>query len=347
MPRESEFNKTLSATSSLERELHLKQLQINRLLNITQAINNNLSASDLFKMYNSFLSWEMDVKKMILFIKQDGAWECRSHIGVHEEITKMDVSHILPRYERLKNISEPDDPFLKEFEIVIPVKHKDSPIAYAFIGGCGDDDKVYNKVQFIITITNIIAVAIENKRLFKRQLEQERLKREMELASEMQKMLVPRTLPSNGRFELSSIYQPQIGVGGDYFDVMMLDEERLMLCIADISGKGVAAALLMANFQANLRLLVRQQNDLKEMMAILNKAVFQITEGDKYLTLFIGVFNSNTRMLQYINAGHIPPMIKSGAKIKSLEKGCTIIGNFEELPEIDRGEEQINKTPFW
>lgn len=81
------------------------------------------------------------------------------------------------------------------FDVVIPVRHKDLPIAYVFIGGFNEEEDMYNKIQLITTITNVIAVAIENKRLFKRQLEQERLRKEMELAAEVQQMLIPKTSP--------------------------------------------------------------------------------------------------------------------------------------------------------
>jgi len=117
--------------------------------------------------------------------------------------------------------------------VVIPVKHKEQDIAFLFIGGLEEDDEMYNKVQFITTITNIIAVAIENKRLFKRQLEQSRMKREMELASEMQLQLVPSKLPSDECYELASIYKPQLGVGGDYFDYIELNEREFAFCVAD------------------------------------------------------------------------------------------------------------------
>ena len=179
----SKLKKELSELEKLEREINLKQLQINRLLTITQAINNNVSASGLYEMYNSFLSWEMGVKKMALFVFRKDQWECATSIGVEEELLKEDLSDILPKYQRMKNIDEDlDHPLICQFDVVVPVLHKDQPIAYTFIGGFEKNNDLYNKMRFITTISNIIAVAIENKRLFKDQLKQERLRREMELA---------------------------------------------------------------------------------------------------------------------------------------------------------------------
>ncbi|RMF31942.1 MAG: serine/threonine protein phosphatase, partial [Bacteroidetes bacterium] len=209
----SDIKKSLSRYEALERELHLKQLQINRLLNITQAINNKVKADGLFQMYTDFLSWEMGIRKMALFFRDQERWACKASIGWEQPPFDGDIEQLLQGFTRLQNLDEPDHPFLKEFDVVIPVRHKDLPLAYVFIGGFDADEDMFNKVQFITTITNVIAVAIENKRLFKRQLEQEKLKHEMELASQFQQMLLPKTLPANQYYELDSVYRPHLNVG--------------------------------------------------------------------------------------------------------------------------------------
>ena len=334
-----EIKKELSIRDELERKLHLKQLQINRLLNITQAINENVKAEGLFNMYNSFLSWEMGVKKMALFVLDKGKWSCASFIGVDEQLVKMDISEHLSKYQRLKNLdNEKEHPLLSQFDIVVPVLHKETAIAYTFIGGFAENEDMYNKVQFITTITNIIAVAIENKRLFKKQLKQERLNREMELASEMQRMLIPSELPKAKAYELASIYKPMLGVGGDYFDYIELEDGKFAFCIADISGKGVAAALLMANFQANFHSLILKRSKLDTFVRELNQSLFRITHGEKFLSFFIAEYDPPTRMLKYVNAGHNRRVLVMKDKTHLLTEGCTILGSFTELPEVGVGE---------
>jgi len=339
----SNIKSGLSRIEALERELNLKQLQINRLLNITQAINSNVSADELFQMYQSFLSWELSVKKMALFIRRDEGWSLAASLGEPKNLVESEITAYLEKYTHLRNIEDSDPAIVREFDVVIPVRHKEHPIAYVFIGGFGEDEDMYNKVQFITTITNIIAVAIENKRLFRRQLEQERLKREMELASEMQRLLIPKSLPSKACYDLSSIYKPQMGVGGDYFDFIEFDDGKIVFCIGDISGKGVSAALLMANFQANFHTLIAKREALDEFIHDLNKSVNLITEGNWFITFFIAEYDVPNQQLRYVNAGHNPPVVATVDDFFLLDKGCTMLGSFTELPEVEVGECEIRE----
>ncbi len=336
------FRQQFSRVERLERELNLKQLQINRLLNITQAINNNVTSEGLFSMYNSFLSWELGVRKMALFIHgyddMEDEWECISSIGIDDETLALDVSDVLPKYTKLDNLEASLHPLLSQFDLVIPVLHKDQPIAYVFIGGFGDDDDMFDKVQFITTITNIVAVAIENKRLFRQQIEQERMFREMELAGEMQRLLIPKNMPRGESYELSGVYKPHLGVGGDYYDYVVFPDGEIVFCIGDISGKGLAAALLMANFQANFHSLIHKRAPLDAFIRELNLSIHRITEGERFITFFVARYDIHTSKLRYVNAGHNPPVLVSGGKAEYLKKGCTILGSFESLPSLEVGE---------
>ena len=328
----------MSKIEECERQLFLKQLQINRLLDITQAINNNVKAEGLFDMYKSFLSWELGVRKLALFIPDIGTWRCVVHEGVEiEQLEQQGINNLLASFgNTLTKLEKNKHPLAQLFDMVIPVFHKEQPIAYAFIGGYDASD--FSKVQLITTITNITAVAIENKRLFKRQIEQERFNHEMSLAGDMQRALVPDKLPQNGMFEVSSIYKPHFGVGGDYYDCFSYREDRYLFIVADIAGKGLAAALLMANFQANLHAIVRRADTPEEFIRQLNKAVWRVTKSERYITMFVADIDTKTRQLRYVNAGHMPPILIMNGETHLLKKGCPIIGFFKRLPFLEVGE---------
>lgn len=325
----------------LQQELSLKQLQINSLLTITQAINDNVAAPELYNMYKSFIGWEMGIKRMALFFRQDDEWQCVTHLKADHLSQAENLELILKKFTKTQRITKSDPEVLQGFDLMIPVYHKKNPIAFALMGGIRAEADDYSRLQFITTFTNIIAVAIENKRLFKRQLEQERYDREMELASSVQKMLIPEHLPQSKYYELATVYKPHLTVGGDYFDFIQYDERRLAFCIADISGKGVSAAILMANFQAILQSLIHQYRDLETFVFALNQAVYRITKSDRFITLFIGELNLHNHTLQYINAGHFPPFLIQNNEITRLESGCTIIGAFETLPDIQMGQVKL------
>ena len=327
------MNRDLDLLNKLEKELSLKELQIKSLLTITQAINDNVSSEGLFNMYRSFLSWEMGIAKMILFIRDAEDWAVAARINV-EAIIEEDVIKESQAFKRLHTIKPEDNISIRVFDIIIPVFHKSNPIAYALIGGIKDREDIYNKIQFITTITNIIAVAIENKRLFRQQIKQERFNKEMELAKKFQQMLIPEKIPHSDKYAIDVYYRPHSNVGGDYVDFIKYSEERFAVVIADISGKGVAAALLMSNFQAMLHGLVQQYRDLETFVFALNQAVYRITKSDKFITFFIAEVDTKKRKMTYINAGHFPPVLYNGGEISELKTGSTVIGAFDKLPFI-------------
>jgi phosphoserine phosphatase RsbU/P len=311
-------------------------------LSLTQAINENVKASSLFMTYQKFLHLEMQVGTMALYFKDEGEWTCVAYYGFDLETRQpADLPGLLARYKsRTPLASFVKDPFLGLFDLVIPVFHKDDALAYVFIGDLKDDD-VLNNINFITTITNIITVAIENKRLFKEQAERQVLSREMDLAGQIQRTLIPAKLPSSDRVQFASLYMPHFAVGGDYFDVVALPNEEIVFCIADISGKGISAALLMANFQAKLHALLLRGLDLEATIREVNAYVLQITQGDRFITLFLAKYDAKTGELEYVNAGHVPPILLIGQEVVKLDSGCTILGFLPHLKHLKPGKLQI------
>jgi sigma-B regulation protein RsbU (phosphoserine phosphatase) len=230
---------------------------------------------------------------------------------------------------------------LDKFDVVIPVYHEDRPLAFLIMGGIkeqllSNDKRSFVNLNFIQTLTNIIVVAIENKRMTKESIKQESVKKELEIASEMQRLLFPEELPSNSQIDISAKYLSHSKVSGDYYDYIRLNEEEFIICIADVSGKGIAAAMLMANFQATVRTLYNYKRfELEDLVTELNDKVFQSAKGEKFVTFFIAEYNSKTRKLKYVNAGHNWPLMIQGGGSTFLNKGCIGLGMLPELPFLD------------
>lgn len=323
----------------LERQLQIKQLQVSALLEVTQAINNNLSSDKLFRIYEFILRAQISVQRLAVYLKDDAIY-CICKYGMPDGFDPDAIQEEIVKYRRLTFFEEEPNELLDDFDLIIPVYHKEKPLAFALVGEVEVDkhETLEEKIKFIRTITNIIVVAVENKRLFKQQLEQEKFNREMELAADVQSLLIPRDLPNNDKLEMSAVYLPHRNIGGDYYDYILTDRNKALFCIADISGKGIAAAILMANFQAILRTLAKLKTDLRGFAESLNETVTEITNGEKFITLFLAEYDIATRKLQYINAGHNPPILLGSNGFQLLDKGCTILGMFEEMPSIEIGE---------
>jgi serine phosphatase RsbU (regulator of sigma subunit) len=157
--------------------------------------------------------------------------------------------------------------------------------------------------------------------------ERETLQQEVEVASRAQARLLPQALPS-GALTLSGVCRPARGVGGDYYDVLPLDDDRLGLVVGDVSGKGLYAGLLMAGLQGRLQTLAPRYGErLDELMVELNRRVFASTDGDKYATLFYAVYDDRTRRLRYVNAGHTPPLlVGADGRVRRLASTSTAVG---------------------
>jgi len=151
---------------------------------------------------------------------------------------------------------------------------------------------------------------------------------ELQRAREIQESLLPKEIPQLPGFEVASAWQPARAVGGDYFDVLKLDENRLAICIADVSGKGVPAALLMANVQASLRASVRDLDSPARVCSIVNGMLCESIAGDKFVTFFCGVLDANARTFLYCNAGHPYPILVSSGVARTLEEGGAVLGVF-------------------
>ncbi len=137
---------------------------------------------------------------------------------------------------------------------------------------------------------------------------------------------------------MEASYLPHDLVGGDYYDYIPINKNQFLICVADVSGKGIPAALMMSNFQASLRTLLRQTPNLKEIVEALNYQVMENTKGEKFITFFGAIYDISLKTMVYVNAGHNAPILmdkKHG--IRLLEEGSTVLGAMNPLPFMNEG----------
>jgi phosphoserine phosphatase RsbU/P len=152
---------------------------------------------------------------------------------------------------------------------------------------------------------------------------------EMQQAREIQQGLLPKEIPQLAEFEINGVWEPAKVVGGDYYDVIKLSHDKLAICIADVVGKGISAALLMANIQASVRAFASEKASSSYVCGRINSVLCSNIAIGKFVTLFYGVLDARTRTLQYTNAGHLRPMvIDDSGRIRHLENGGALLGVF-------------------
>lgn len=326
-------------STRLKEKIQQRDFKLNALLEITIAINANLTVEQLFGQYEKVLHQHLGIEKLALFTKEEH-WSCVLKYGIADfDIPDVTDEKFFTQSAEVKLRQE-------SFDIVIPILHEEKPIAYLLVGDVEEGMKispVIKHMKFIQTLTNVLVVAIENRKLQVESLRQAQVKRELELAAEMQAILLPAHLPKNEFYEAASFYKAHQQVGGDYYDFIELNRDEVMFCMADVSGKGVSAAFLMANFQAYLRSIFSyMKTDLASMVRELNRQVMHSAMGEKYITLFLATYNKQTRTLRYINCGHNPPVLADEHGYTQLLKlGSIGLGMFDEIPKIAMGELQL------
>lgn len=324
----------------------VKDVKLTALLEMTKAINNNVSTAQLLDIYQEILENRLKVGKLVLF-NFDTEWKCILKYGVDENFNHLVFEEELLDISEIETISYSKGNLSKRFEIVIPVYHKKTPLAFVLLGDI-DEKKLemssaIKHLPFIQTLTNVMIVAMENKKLSKQSLQRAAIQKELELAKGMQNLLFPSSLPDTPELEMDVMYFPHQQVGGDYYDVIWTTEEECIFCLADVSGKGVAAALLMSNLQAALRVLLKYTRDLTEVVIDINQLIYDNAKTEKFISMFIAKYNIKTRKLTYINAGHNAPILYNNGKLKLLSKGCTLLGITSPLPLVEKESILISK----
>jgi sigma-B regulation protein RsbU (phosphoserine phosphatase) len=317
----------------------VKDIKLNALLEITKAINNNVSTAQLLDIYQEILENKLKVGKLVLF-SFTTEWTCILKYGVNKEYNHLVFEPELLDIKEIETISFSKGNLSQKFEIVIPVYHKQTPLAFVLLGDI-DEKKIemssaIKHLPFIQTLTNVIIVAIENKKLYKSSIQKATIQKELELAQGMQKLLFPTDLPHTEEIEMSAFYLPHQQVGGDYYDLIWINEVEFVFCLADVSGKGVAAALLMSNLQAALRVLLKYTQNLTEIVIDINQLICDNAKNEKFITLFIAKYNIGSRKLTYINAGHNAPILfNNHNQMVFLDKGCSLLGIVNPLQFLE------------
>jgi sigma-B regulation protein RsbU (phosphoserine phosphatase) len=182
------------------------------------------------------------------------------------------------------------------------------------------------QIDLLKAVAAQAAAAIENTRLRTESIEAEQLEKQVNMAAEVQRRMIPQQMPSVPNLELSAIYVPALSLGGDFYDFIELPDNNIGMVIADVSGKGVPASLIMASVRAALRAQVDNVYYLYEVLRRVNLMLCRDTNISEFVTLFYGVYDAGNRRLTYCNAGHSPPLVLRDGKLIELASDNMVLG---------------------
>jgi sigma-B regulation protein RsbU (phosphoserine phosphatase) len=186
-------------------------------------------------------------------------------------------------------------------------------------------------------ISDHVALALENAQLHRELLHKQRMERDLALARSIQQGLLPERPPQLEGFDIAVSHKPSLEVGGDYYDFIRMAPDTTLMVVADVEGKGVGSAMVMANLQATLHALLAHLHSLERLVESLNDMILTDTRGQKFMTMFVALLDQPHRTLHYVNAGHVPPaVVRANGKVDYLCEGGMVVGLFPSV-HYDRG----------
>ena len=249
------------------------------------------------------------------------------------------------RESRPEHVAEIDALASTGVQTVVPLRTKDELVGVLLLGPpTGREQYTTAERQVLSNSGEVFALMLENARLTDRAVEQEKVRRDLAMAAEVQRRLLPRHAPRSAAATFAAFTLPARTIGGDYYDFLDLGGEQVGIAVADVSGKGISAALVMSAVQASLRVISSQRNlSLSQLAAQMNGFLYESTDGNKYATFFYAQVEERGERLRYVNAGHNPPYLVRCAngvtEIIELRVGGTVLGLF---PEIEFQEADID-----
>ncbi len=315
------------------RDLDYRVQQLNTLFDLSQEFNATPERSRLVRLFSFALMGQMMVSKHIFFLKRaQPSFDVVSAQGVPNP------SFAAAFFDAVTELTLADGPSgstlvrdaLNRHGLVLalPLKQQGKVQGVLCLGPkMTRQSYEANEIEFLYSLGSLASVSIQNADLVEERIEKERLEEELRLARDIQQGLLPSAIPKVEGLQIATMALPSREVGGDYFDVLSLEGGRVHVIIADVTGKGMPAALLMSSIHACTHIMLPMRMALDQAVGNINRVIYENTPPDKFITAFAGVYEAETRRFEYVNAGHEPPLlIRADGSIAQLEAGGLLLG---------------------
>lgn len=335
--------------SKLNKVLDTKVNQLRTIFDLGKEFSSLLEIERVSKLLVYSVSAQMLISKYAIVIYDENKSE------ILDSKFENDALQNIIDSDGLKEVNEPkiidsDNAFCKKcrdlgIALIVPMMIKNEKKGLIFLGARITKQE-YSKsdIEYISSIASFAIISIENSRLIKDAIEKQKLEKDLETARNIQQNLLPSKLPYSEHYQIAATNETAKLVGGDFYDVVKLSETKLLVAIADVSGKGIQASLLMANLQAFLKSIYKQNYKLQEASNFLNDLVSENTTNGSFITFFWGILDLETNEFTYVNMGHNPPLLVRNKTITKLKKGGMILGVMKTIIPYECETVKLNKN---
>jgi sigma-B regulation protein RsbU (phosphoserine phosphatase) len=324
----------------VNQRLSLKVFQLHNLFDVSRELTSCYDEESILQLVTTTLMGQLMVSRCALLMRTAEGLVVAEERGTpwtrDMRLPVSDADTVLATLRAPLSVTELPEGALRErltaarLVLVVPLTAGDRVAGFLAAGerlsGAGFDAE---DREFAQTLARQALAALESVRLTRMRVERQRQDREMQIARDIQQSLFPRERPHVPGFAVAASSESCYHVGGDHYDFIPIEGGRLALAIADVSGKGAPASILMASVHASLRALAGSAPP-ERMLLRLNRFLFDSTQANRYVTMFYAELDPATRALTYVNAGHVPPYLVRAEGVERLTSGGTVVGLIED-----------------
>lgn len=322
------------ASTALENYYNFEKLQTQKvqaekksqlletLFEISRNFSGLTSEEKIVKAIAFNIMGQLTTNKFAIIRINDSNRILKNNIGISDE----ELLEISLKLEKIKVDNDLIGKYKDIIKIASPMKISGNTEGYLLIGPKMHGEYDEQDYSFISSLATTAISALENERLISEEIEKKRFESEMGLATTIQKRLLPKNKLEHENFSYYGLTVPSSEVGGDYFDYVKISPNKYLFVIADVTGKGMPAALIMSNIQAAIQALAPIEKDLKALVNTVNKIVYKNTSKDIFITAFFCLYDTDSDEIEYINAGHFYPLMSDKDGLKEMKVGGVILG---------------------
>lgn len=341
------FTELKSTYRNLDRRIH----ELNTLFDLSKEFNLLVDRDKISRIFKFALLGQLFIRTFFLIYKNQDEINLLASSGLKKQPDSSQIEHtFMATKEDVVRIDESfaeDHPWICDNDIstLISISIQNEKVAVIGVGERANNVPfTETDFNFLKSLANLAVISIQKTYFLEERIDKERMEEELSIAKSIQEGLLPDPIPEVEGVDLAARTISSREVGGDYFDVAKTPDGNTILAIADVTGKGVPAALLMANLQSMLHVLLPVDITLAEATERINNLIFKNTPSDKFITFFWAKYLSTHNILRYVNAGHNPPLLLRDNKdtFEELSTGGLLLGAMETMMPYEQADVQLN-----